>query len=85
MCGYEVPGIVLLQAYLCTYNLLRSVTFQVPPLSSYALRPMTMPLLETFLELLLWYSFQYRRHILFGRFRYPKIFVPLRQTIFGNS
>jgi hypothetical protein len=41
-----------------------------------------LPLLETFLELLLWNSFQYRRHFFYARFQYPEIFVPLRQTLF---
>jgi hypothetical protein len=30
-CGYEVPGIILLQAYLYTYSLLRGVTFNYSP------------------------------------------------------
>jgi len=55
---------ILLQAsYLYTYSLLRGVTFEVLPLSSYALNTMMLPLLETFLEFLLWNSFQCRRHI----------------------
>jgi hypothetical protein len=38
MCGYDVPGMILLQAsYLCTHSLLRGVTFEVLPLSSYVL------------------------------------------------
>jgi len=57
-CGYEVPGVILLHAYLYTYSLLRKVTFKVLPLSSYAFIPMMLPLLEIFLELLLWNSFQ---------------------------
>jgi hypothetical protein len=47
-CGYEVPGMILLQAYLFTYSLLRGVTFEVPLLSNYALSPTVLPLLETF-------------------------------------
>jgi len=39
-----------------------------------------LPLMETFLELLLWNSFQYRRHIFC--LQYPEIFAPLRQTLF---
>jgi hypothetical protein len=50
-CGYEVPGMGLLQAYPYTYSLLRGVIFEVLPLSSYALSRMMLPLLETFLEL----------------------------------
>jgi len=38
-CGYEVPGMTSLQVYLYTYSLLREVTFEVLPLSSYALSP----------------------------------------------
>jgi hypothetical protein len=73
--GYDVPGMVLLKAYLYTYNILRGgVNFKVLPLSSYALSPTMLPLLETFLELLLWWD----------------LFIPLRQTLFfktarGNS
>jgi len=33
-CGYKVLGIILLQAYLYTYCLLRGVTLEVLPLSS---------------------------------------------------
>jgi hypothetical protein len=63
-CAYEGPGMILLQAsYLYPYSLLRGVTFEVLPLSSYAFSPMMLPLLETFLELLLWNSFQYHHHI----------------------
>jgi hypothetical protein len=47
--GYEVPEIILLQAsYLYAYSLLRGVTFEVLLLSSYALSPTMLPLLETF-------------------------------------
>jgi hypothetical protein len=50
--GYEVIGIILLQAsYLYTSSLLRGVTFKVLPLSSYVLSPTTLPLQETFLGL----------------------------------
>jgi hypothetical protein len=55
----------LLQAsYLYTYSLLRGVTFEVLPLSSYALSSKILPLLKTFLELLLWNSFQCREILL---------------------
>jgi len=64
--GYEVPGITLLQAYLYTYSLLRGVTFEVFPLSSYALSPMMLPLSS---------------HI-FWCHKYPEIFKPLSQTLF---
>jgi len=47
-CGYEVPGIILLQSYLYTYSLLRGVTFKILSLSSYTLSPMMLLLLETF-------------------------------------
>jgi hypothetical protein len=50
---------ILLQAsYLYTFSLLRGVTFEALPLSSYALSPTMLSLLETFLELLLWNIFQ---------------------------
>jgi hypothetical protein len=62
-CGYEVPGIILLEPYLYTYSLLRGVTFKILPLDSYTLSPTMLPLLETFLQLLLWNRFQCRRQI----------------------
>jgi len=39
-----------------------------------------LPLLETFLDLLMWNSFQCRLHISLYVFKLPEIFVPLRQT-----
>jgi len=54
---------ILLQAYLYVYSLLRVVTFHVLPFSSCALSPRMLPLLETFLELLLWNSFQCHHYI----------------------
>jgi hypothetical protein len=60
--GYEVFGTILLHAYLYIYMLLRAVTFEVIRLSTYALSPTMLPLMETFLELLLWISFQCHRH-----------------------
>jgi len=57
------------------------VNFEVLSLSSYALGPMMLPLLETFLELVLWNSFQCHHHV-FGCLQYPQISVPLRQTLF---
>jgi hypothetical protein len=42
---------ILLQAYPYTHSLLRGVTSEVLPMSSYALSPTMLPLLETFLEL----------------------------------
>jgi len=42
--GYEVPGMVLLQAYLYTYSLLRGVMYKVLHLSSYALSSIMLPL-----------------------------------------
>jgi len=63
-CGYDVPGVVLLQAsYLYAYSLLRDVIFEVLLLSSYVLNPVMLPLLETFFEFLLWNIFQYHSHI----------------------
>jgi hypothetical protein len=54
------------------YSLLRGVTFEVLPLSSYALSPTMLPVLETFLELLLWKGFQRRRHIFLDVLNIPK-------------
>jgi hypothetical protein len=39
----EVPGMILLQAHLHIYSLLRGVTFEVLPLSSYELSPTILP------------------------------------------
>jgi len=51
-CGYEVSGMILLQAlYPYTYSLLKEVTLEVLPLNSYALCPTMLPLLEIFLKL----------------------------------
>jgi hypothetical protein len=52
-CGYKFPGMIPLQAYLPTQSLLRGVTFEVLPLSSCALSPAILPLLEKFLDFLL--------------------------------
>jgi len=57
------PEWFLLQAYLYAYSLLRGVIFEVLPLHSCALSSTMLPLLETFLEFLLWNSFQWHRHI----------------------
>jgi hypothetical protein len=44
-CVNKVHGMYLLQAlYLQTYSLLRGVTFEAFPFSSYALRPPMLPL-----------------------------------------
>jgi hypothetical protein len=45
------------KAHLYSYSLLRGVTFEVLLLSRYVPSPTILPLLETFLELLLWNSF----------------------------
>jgi len=63
---YDVTGVTLLQTYLYTYSLLRGITFEVLPLSSYALSPVMLPLLQTFLELPLWNSFQCCHQIFFN-------------------
>jgi hypothetical protein len=63
--GYEVPGMILLQAYLCTYSSLTGVSFEVITLSSYTLSSTMLPLLETFLEFLLCNSSQYCRDIFY--------------------
>jgi len=84
--GFEVPAMILLQAYLCTYSLLRGVTFEVLPLSNYSFSPMMLPLLEIFLELLLWHSFQCARHILLEYLQSPGIFSPFKADfIFENN
>jgi hypothetical protein len=71
----------LMQAsYLYTDSLLRGVTIEVLPLSSHARSPKMLPLLEIFLEYLLWNIFQCYRHFLLC-LHYPKLFVPLRQTL----
>jgi len=88
VCGYEVGEMILLQAYLCTYSLLRDgesvVTLKVLPLSSYALSITILPQLETFLELLLWNTFQCLRHISLC-LQYLEIFVPIRLTLFWKQ
>jgi len=61
--SYEVSRMILFQAYLYIYSLLRGVTFEILPLISYAISPTMLPLLETFFEHLLWNSFQCCRHI----------------------
>jgi len=43
MWGYEIPGMILSQAYLRTYTLLREVTFEILPFSSRALSPNMLP------------------------------------------
>jgi hypothetical protein len=62
----------------------RGVNFQVHPLSSNALSPMMLPLLEIFLELLLWNSFQCHWHY-FVHVQYPEILVPQSRLFSGNS
>jgi len=55
----------------------------VLPLASYACIPLMLPLLKTFLELLMWSSFQCYCHIFFGYLlQYPEIFFSLRETLF---
>jgi len=46
-CGYEFPGMILLQVYLYTYSSLTGVTFELLPLGSYKLTPVMLPLFET--------------------------------------
>jgi hypothetical protein len=44
MCGYDVPGMISLQAsYLYNYNILKGITFEVLPFSIYEFRPMMLP------------------------------------------
>jgi hypothetical protein len=47
-CCYEVTWMILFQACLYAYILLRGVIFEVFPLSNYALEPTMLPLLEIF-------------------------------------
>jgi hypothetical protein len=84
-CGYEVPGMILLNAYLCTYSILRGVSFEVLPLRGYTLRSTKLPLLKTFLELLLWYSFQCCYHIFFMSSVSRNLHLFKTDSIFGNS
>jgi hypothetical protein len=84
-CGYEVPGMILLQACLYTYSLLRGVTFEVLPLSSYALSPTILPLLETFVELLLCNCFQCHYHFFWVSSVSWSLCPFKADFIFGNS
>jgi len=54
---------LLQTSYQYTYSILKRFTFEVLPLSSYVLSMMMLPLLEAFLELLLWKSLQCCHHI----------------------
>jgi len=85
MCGYKVPGIILLQTHLYTHSLLGGVTFEVPPLSSFVLSLLMLPLIETFLDLLMWNSFQWRRHIFWISSISWNIQPFKTAFIFGNS
>jgi hypothetical protein len=60
----------------------RGVTYEVLPLRSYAFIPKMLSFLGIVSELMLWNSFQCRRHIFVWIFQYPEIFVPSRQTLF---
>jgi hypothetical protein len=75
-CGYDVPGMILLQAwYMYTHSLLRGVIFEALPLSSYALSPVMLPLFYCGMAFSDTVTF-------FACFQYPEIFVPLSQTLF---
>jgi hypothetical protein len=74
-CGYEVLGIILFQAFLNSHSLLRGITFKLLPLRKYVLSPTMLSPLETFLELLLWNSFQRRRHISLDVFSIQVLFL----------
>jgi len=72
----------LLQGYLYTLqHTERGVNFEVLPLSSYALSPTMLPLLETF-----WNSYCGMAFSAVVRFfeclQYHEMFVPLRWTLF---
>jgi hypothetical protein len=71
-CGNEDFEMILLQAYLYNYSLLKGVTFKVLPMSSYALRLISLPLSKTFLELLLWNTFHCHSHIFLDVFNILK-------------
>jgi hypothetical protein len=72
--------------HTCILNsLLTGVTFEVLPLSSYALCPTMLPLLETFLELQLLNSFQGRRHIYWTALISCNFHAFKTNFIFGNS
>jgi hypothetical protein len=84
-CGYEVPGMILLQTYgTCILKAYwEGSHFKYSPWTAMHLaQRCCLPLLETFLELLLWNSFQCHRHTLFGCLQCPDLFVPLKQTSF---
>jgi len=78
---------ISLQAYPYTYSLLREITFKVYPLSNYALlSPIMLPLLETFLELLLWNSLQCCHHMFFWTSSISLSLQPFKADfIFGNT
>jgi hypothetical protein len=84
-CDSEVPGMILLQAYLYTYSLLRGVIFEVLPLSTCACSPTVLPLVETFLGLLLWISFQCHLHLFFVSSVSRSLCLFKADLIFGNS
>jgi hypothetical protein len=85
MCGYEVPGMILLSQalYLDTDSLLRGVTFELHPLGGYALKlndaachgqeHFWNPCCTTAFSAVVTF---------FGCLLYPEIFIPLRQTLF---
>jgi hypothetical protein len=65
------------------YLQLSIVSFKELPLSSYAFSPTMLQMLETFLELFLWNSFQCRHFFFFFKcLLCPEIFIPLRHTLF---
>jgi hypothetical protein len=64
---------ILLQLYLYAYSLLRGATFEVLPLSNYALNPTMLP------GTVLSNTFQCRHF--FKRLQYPEIFVHLKLSL----
>jgi hypothetical protein len=80
-CNCGVLGLILLHPYPYTNSLLRGVTFQVLPLSSYALSPTMLPLLETFWNSCCGMAFSVIVTFLW-LIQYPETLVPLRQTSF---
>jgi len=81
-CGYEIPGMTLLQAYVCTCSVLRGIIFKVLPLSSCELSRTLLPLLET-IKTPVVDEVSVPSSLLFFRcFQYPEIFATLRETLF---
>jgi hypothetical protein len=80
--GVAMKFMIFFQVYPHAFSLLRVVTFEVLPWSSYAFGPIILPPLETFLQVLLWNTFQCQRHFFpLGCFQYHEMFVSFRHTL----